>query len=230
MYLVNEALYPYFRNLLISDINNGFYCLLYDETTDKKIEKELQIKIRYFSEVYKVVRNHHLQTFFIKNGTGKTIARCLNHIKIRLYIRESPARAPRAFAQSTKAHNGYNGCPRCIEEGDLIDNRMTFPKVDCAPRPDELFRKGCYEDFYNYTSKNYETCKLVISYSIDYYRTFRARLEKENFVCIFITTRHFLNFRILIWFSNIKSDLNSLNARIGENQIRKTILCGHKNR
>jgi hypothetical protein len=77
MYLVSEALYPYFRNVLISDINNGFYCLLYDETTDKKNEKELQIQIRYFSEVYKVVRNHHLQTFFIKDGTGKKIARCL---------------------------------------------------------------------------------------------------------------------------------------------------------
>jgi hypothetical protein len=40
----------------------------------------------------------------------------------------------RAFKQGTKAHNGYNGCPRCIEEGEFIDNSMTFPGVDCASR------------------------------------------------------------------------------------------------
>jgi hypothetical protein len=33
--------------------------------------------------------------------------------------------------QDTKADNGYNGCPRCIEEGEFIDNRLMFP-VDCA--------------------------------------------------------------------------------------------------
>jgi hypothetical protein len=42
----------------------------------------------------------------------------------------------RAFTQGTKAHNDYNGrsCPRWIEEGEFIDNMMTFPDVACASR------------------------------------------------------------------------------------------------
>jgi hypothetical protein len=46
-----------------------------------------------------------------------------------MFICDKPARA---FIQGTKAHNGYNGGPRCIEEGKFIDNRMTFHGVDCA--------------------------------------------------------------------------------------------------
>jgi hypothetical protein len=46
-----------------------------------------------------------------------------------MFICDMPARA---FIQGTKAHNRYNGCRRCIEEGEFIDNRMTFPVVDCA--------------------------------------------------------------------------------------------------
>jgi hypothetical protein len=41
---------------------------------------------------------------------------------------DTPARA---FIQGTNGHNGYNGS---IEEGEFIDNRMTFPGVDCASR------------------------------------------------------------------------------------------------
>jgi hypothetical protein len=46
-----------------------------------------------------------------------------------MFICDTPARAS---IQGTKAHNGYNGCRRCIEEGEFIDNRMTFSGVDCA--------------------------------------------------------------------------------------------------
>jgi hypothetical protein len=47
----------------------------------------------------------------------------------RMFICDTPARA---FIQGTKAHNGYNGCSRCIQEREFIDNRMKFPGVDCA--------------------------------------------------------------------------------------------------
>jgi hypothetical protein len=46
-----------------------------------------------------------------------------------MFICDTPARA---FIQGTKAHNRYTGCRRCIEEGEFINNRMTFPGVDCA--------------------------------------------------------------------------------------------------
>jgi hypothetical protein len=46
-----------------------------------------------------------------------------------MFICDTPARA---FKQVMRAHNDYNGCPRCIEEGEFIDNRMTFPGADYA--------------------------------------------------------------------------------------------------
>jgi hypothetical protein len=49
-----------------------------------------------------------------------------------MFICETPAKV---FIQGTKAHNGYDGCPRCIEEREFIDDRMTFPAVDCASQP-----------------------------------------------------------------------------------------------
>lgn len=56
-YLVTDAIGPYFRELLLKDINTNFmYCLLYDETTNDAKKKELQVSVRFFSEKYQRVR------------------------------------------------------------------------------------------------------------------------------------------------------------------------------
>ena len=39
----------------------------------------------------------------------------------------------------TKSHNGYFGCPRCIDEGDYLDHRMCFLSTKSSLRSDESF-------------------------------------------------------------------------------------------
>lgn len=49
-YYVSEALGPYFREEMIRDVEKEYFSICYDETTNNESQKELQIKIRYFSE------------------------------------------------------------------------------------------------------------------------------------------------------------------------------------
>lgn len=72
-YLITDCLGPYFKNLLLDDINNSYYTLCFDETTNSKSKKELQIRVRYYSENSKKVVVHHLETFFIEDGKADTI-------------------------------------------------------------------------------------------------------------------------------------------------------------
>jgi hypothetical protein len=48
-----------------------------------------------------------------------------------MFIFDTPARA---VIQGTKSHHGNNGCPRSIEEGEFIDNKIMVLGVDCASR------------------------------------------------------------------------------------------------
>ena len=54
-YIISEALGPYFRNMFLKDAESSYYTVLYDETVNNKGLKELQLKIIYYSEVYKKV-------------------------------------------------------------------------------------------------------------------------------------------------------------------------------
>lgn len=66
-YLVSEAIGPYFRQMLLSDIDkNLYYCILYDETTNAAKKKELQVAIRFLSKSHLRVNDHFiLQRLFI---------------------------------------------------------------------------------------------------------------------------------------------------------------------
>lgn len=57
-YLITEAIGPFFRDSLLNSINkSNFFCILFDETTNAANQKELQISIRYFSEISHKVRS-----------------------------------------------------------------------------------------------------------------------------------------------------------------------------
>lgn len=53
-YLLNEAVAPFLREEMLLDVNNK-YVILYDETTNKKSEKELQLQIRFWSKERQIV-------------------------------------------------------------------------------------------------------------------------------------------------------------------------------
>ncbi|XP_072748528.1 uncharacterized protein [Anoplolepis gracilipes] len=57
-------------------------------------------------------------------------------VKIRCVICDSPARS---FVKCTKAFNGYFGCSKCMQEGDLHNHRMIFLEMSANLRTDENF-------------------------------------------------------------------------------------------
>lgn len=69
---------------------------------------------------------------------GVNISGHLVQISINAVICDAPARS---FVTGTKQHNAYFGCPKCIQEGDFLNNRMTFPETDSLPRTDDSFRR-----------------------------------------------------------------------------------------
>lgn len=73
-YLITEALGPYFKDIMIKDVQKSFYSILFDETTNSENEKELQICIRYWSEKEKEITVKHLETFVLGLATGEILS------------------------------------------------------------------------------------------------------------------------------------------------------------
>ena len=67
-YLITEAIGPYFTEILKTEISDCYYSILFDETTNNKSEKELQLMIKYYSKSRNEVVTQHLETFFIRDG------------------------------------------------------------------------------------------------------------------------------------------------------------------
>ena len=75
-YLVSEATGPYFKQVVADDVKNSGspFTLQYDETTNAQINKQLDIKIRYWSSAQSQVVVYHLQTFLMGHATGRQLA------------------------------------------------------------------------------------------------------------------------------------------------------------
>lgn len=77
-YLLTEALGPFFKSSLLTDMAESFYCLSFDETTNNANAEELQVIVTYWSKSKNLVLHHHLQTFFIGSATAEIIVEKLN--------------------------------------------------------------------------------------------------------------------------------------------------------
>lgn len=70
-------------------------------------------------------------------------------VKINVVICDAPARG---FVSGVKSHNGYFGCAKCIQEGQWIENRMTFPEVHATLRNDLSFKNRCQSQHHKFDS------------------------------------------------------------------------------
>ena len=77
-----------------------------------------------------------LKNGVVVNGCDRTVA-------IHCFVCDAPARA---FVKNVKGHTGYFGCDKCTQEGDYVENRMTFPRVDAPLRTDQQFECQTDED------------------------------------------------------------------------------------
>lgn len=71
-------------------------------------------------------------------GNGIEIDEQLIHTSINAIVCDTPAQS---YICKIKSHNAYEGCSKCIQEEDFIENRMTFPEIESILRTDKCFRK-----------------------------------------------------------------------------------------
>lgn len=78
-YLITYALGPYFKDLLLMELQvpNVYFTLQYDETSNLKNKKELQIRVQYWSNTQNLVVNRHLITYFIEKADAFTLLKYL---------------------------------------------------------------------------------------------------------------------------------------------------------
>ena len=67
---------PYFNSLMVKDIPKSQtpYSVHSDETAKNQGRKQLDIKIRYWSNNQNKIVLHHLRTYFMGHGTGQQLA------------------------------------------------------------------------------------------------------------------------------------------------------------
>lgn len=89
-YLITEATGPYFHDQLLKDVVKSIspYSIEYDELTNKEVKKQLDLKIRYWSDSKNQVIVHHLQTFLMgqakANDIAERIMKSINDAKLPL--------------------------------------------------------------------------------------------------------------------------------------------------
>ena len=76
-YMISHGLGPYFQQQTVGDIQripNTYYTLHFDETTNAQIKKQMDILVRYYSEVHGEVKVRFLKAVMFGHAFVKTVA------------------------------------------------------------------------------------------------------------------------------------------------------------
>jgi hypothetical protein len=104
--------------------------------------------------------------FLAIQGSGFLCKEKCYTVKISAVICDTPARA---FIKCVKSHNGYEGCDKCVQEGEYFQRRMTFPETNAKLRTDESFKLMHCEDHHTGTSPLLALpIGMVSNFPIDY--------------------------------------------------------------
>ena len=75
----------------------------------------------------------------LQNVLLRGIERNGNHreVAVDCFVCDAPARA---YIKNTKLYSGYFGCDKCVQEGEYVDGKVTFPLTTARLRTDVEFR------------------------------------------------------------------------------------------
>ena len=114
--------------------------------------------------------NEFLHSFIEEATALQTQGLTLQGITFRArpvcFVCDAPARA---LLKQTKSHTGYYGCDRCVEKGEYIQGRVTFPQFTVDKRTDDLFADVAYEDHQLSRSPLIDLgCGMISGFVLDY--------------------------------------------------------------
>ncbi|CAH0551339.1 unnamed protein product [Brassicogethes aeneus] len=88
------------------------------------------------------------------------------NVQINAFICDTPAKS---FICGTKGHSGYFACTKCIQEGDFVQNRVTYPETNCTLRTNESFRNKLQPEYHRFTSILEQlNIDMVVQIPLDY--------------------------------------------------------------
>lgn len=97
--------------------------------------------------------------------------------KLNALICDAPAKA---FVTYIKGHSGYHSCTKCIQDGNLINNRMTYQELGNDLRTDETFKLKIDEDHHLGTS---------VLEKLDFGMVSQVPLDYMHLVCLGVMKR-----------------------------------------
>lgn len=78
-----------------------------------------------------------INEFLFLSENGIIVCNNKYKVSIKAILCDAPAKS---FITYTKGHTGYFSCTKCIQEGDFIMNRVTFPETNNILRTDDSFK------------------------------------------------------------------------------------------
>lgn len=86
-YIVSDGLGPYFEGLVSKELNQSavFYSVVVDETPLPELRcQQLDVLVRYFSDVQKEVIVGHLRSFCLGSATSDVLFKCVNEALVNI--------------------------------------------------------------------------------------------------------------------------------------------------
>ncbi|CAG9761334.1 unnamed protein product [Ceutorhynchus assimilis] len=109
-------------------------------------------------------------------------------VQISKIIRDAPAKS---FILCVKGHTGYFSCTKCVQEGEYINGRVTFPDLSAVLRTDDDFKNKTCEDYHRGNSPFDELSVGLVS---------QVPLDYMHLVCLGVMKR-----LIIFWVKGNKS-------------------------
>jgi hypothetical protein len=105
--------------------------------------------VRIFHGLKKADTLNFLDTFIKELECLQSSGIFINNKKVIPIVSKIICDAPtKSFVLCVKGHTGYSGCTKCIQEGEFLNGRMTFPEIESTLRTDKSFQEKRDENYH----------------------------------------------------------------------------------